>query len=272
MRVHHLNCLTMCPPVARWVDGTGSFFARGRMICHVLLIETENDGLVLVDTAIGLDDCADATGRLGAHFAIGMGISKPPPEMTARRQIEAMGFRAEDVRHLVITHLDLDHAGGIPDFPHAVVHVLAEEKEAALARRTAGEKTRYRPAHFAHGPKWATYRAAGERWRGFECVRGLDGLPPEILMIPLSGHTRGHACVAIETSDGAIVHAGDAYFHHAAVSEGVIPFGLRLFENNIAIEREKIRSNHQRLRQLRGERGVELFCAHDPTELSKAAQ
>lgn len=30
-----------------------------------------------------------------------------------------------------MTHLDFDHAGGISDFPHATVHVLATEYNAA---------------------------------------------------------------------------------------------------------------------------------------------
>jgi hypothetical protein len=70
MRVHHLDCLTMCPPFARWATGSGGLFERGKMVCHVLLIETEKDGLLLVDTAIGLDDCADTGGRLGTHLPL----------------------------------------------------------------------------------------------------------------------------------------------------------------------------------------------------------
>ena len=36
---------------------------------------------------------------------------------------DGAGFRREDVRHILVTHLDFDHAGGLPDFPDAVVHV-----------------------------------------------------------------------------------------------------------------------------------------------------
>lgn len=43
---------------------------------------------------------------------------------TAIRQIEALGHRAGDVRHIVATHLDFDHAGGLQDFPDATVHVM----------------------------------------------------------------------------------------------------------------------------------------------------
>ena len=65
MRVHHINTGTMCPIGQRFVNGTGSMFRRARMVCHCLLIET-NDGLALVDTGIGLDDIANPP-RLGAN-------------------------------------------------------------------------------------------------------------------------------------------------------------------------------------------------------------
>lgn len=271
MRVHHLSCLTLCPPFARLVNGGAApLLARGRMVCHCLLIETDAHGLVLVDTGIGLDDCADPSGRLGPLFARGLiGTDRPPVADTAVRQIEALGLSPRDVRHVVLTHLDLDHAGGLPDFPDATVHVLADERDAALARATFEERQRYRPCHFAHGPRWSVYRERdGERWRGLACVRQLEGLPPELLLLPLRGHTRGHACVAVDLPEGALVHCGDAYFHRGAIDRGAgpIPLGLRLFESNLAIDRARIPDNHARLRELAATSGVRLFCAHDPEE------
>jgi glyoxylase-like metal-dependent hydrolase (beta-lactamase superfamily II) len=272
MRVHHLSCLTLCPLGAKLIDGQGSFFSRGRMECHCLLIETDAHGLVLVDTGIGTEDCADPAARLGGAFTrILIGTTRPSPAQTALHQVKALGLSPEDVRHIVLTHLDLDHAGGLPDFPRATVHVLAAEQDAALARRTYPERNRYRPAHFAHGPRWATYRPEGERWRGFECVRALEGLPPELLLVPLTGHTRGHACVAVEGAPGGpLLHCGDAYFHRAAIEPalGPIPAGLRLFETQLAFDRTRIPENHARLRALRESAGdLRVFCAHDPREL-----
>ena len=43
---------------------------------------------------------------------------------------------------MVLTHLDFDHAGGLDDFPAATVHLLAEERDAAVARRSALDRTR----------------------------------------------------------------------------------------------------------------------------------
>ena len=64
MKVHHLNCCSMRPYNERLIHGFGSWIASGRMVAHCLLIET-NDGLVLVDSGLGLDDLADPARRLG---------------------------------------------------------------------------------------------------------------------------------------------------------------------------------------------------------------
>ena len=40
---------------------------------------------------------------------------------------------------------------------------------------------------------------------GFDGVRQLEGLPPEILMVPMPGHTWGHAGVAVAAACGARV-------------------------------------------------------------------
>jgi glyoxylase-like metal-dependent hydrolase (beta-lactamase superfamily II) len=51
---------------------------------------------------------------------------------TAVRQIEELGFGAADVRHIVLTHFDLDHIGGLADFPDAEVHLTAGEARGSV--------------------------------------------------------------------------------------------------------------------------------------------
>src|SRR5690606_14297750 len=121
------------------------------------------------------------------------------------------GFKAADVRHILLTHLDFDHAGGIEDFPQARVHVMVDELVAATRRRTPVDRGRYRPRQWNEDVAWRSYSGGGEPWFGFAAVRDLEGLPPEILMIPLVGHTRGHCGVAVRTAEGWLLHAGDAY-------------------------------------------------------------
>ena len=140
MRVHHINTGTMCPIGQRFVNGTGSMFRRARMVCHCLLVET-NDGLALVDTGIGLGDIANPP-RLGRKW-VRQTTPQLDPAETAVRQVKALGYSPDDVRHLLLTHLDRDHAGGIPDFPNAKVHVHRRELDMAVLNRIPAPKGRY---------------------------------------------------------------------------------------------------------------------------------
>lgn len=69
--------------------------------------------------------------RLDRNFVT---LNRPrlEPAITAIRQIEALGFSPADVRHILLTHMDVDHTGGIADFPAAKVHVYAKEHAAAM--------------------------------------------------------------------------------------------------------------------------------------------
>lgn len=272
MRVHHLNCGTLCPYSERLIHGAGSLFRPGKLVCHCLLIETEA-GLVLVDTGFGLEDIADARSRLGSAFVT---VTRPRllAEETAAHQVERLGFRRDDVRHIILTHLDLDHAGGIADFPNATVHLHAPEHAAAMAP-TPRERQRYRAAQWAHGPRWALHEPAGEPWLGFECARDLPGLPPEILLVPLLGHTRGHAGIAVDVGGSWLLHAGDAYFHRAEIhpEDGACPASLRGFQALVQVDKVKRLHNQERLRELAREHGeVRITCAHDPVELARLAE
>lgn len=261
----------MCPFPRRLVNGDGGYFERGRMVAHCLLLETPSHGLALVDTGLGEDDKRDPTGRLGRAFTVATGLGGGAFH-TALEQVRALGFDPRDVRNILVTHLDLDHAGGLPDFPEATVHLHADERDAALHPRGL-ERERYRRCHFAHGPKWSPYPAEGEPWKGFRCVRSLPGLPPEVLALPLPGHTRGHACIAVDLGGRWLVHGGDALFHRSIVepSEGPFPAGLRAFERLVAMDLPRVLDNHKRLRELVREHREEVtvFSAHDSVQFDR---
>lgn len=273
MTIHHLDCFSMCPFNRALTTRAGAGWgARGRLVAHCLLVETAK-GLVLVDTGVGLDDVRDPAGRLGGGFAWITGSSFDPAR-TAVRQVEALGYKADDVTDIVVTHLDLDHAGGLPDFPRARVHIFGAELDAALARPTLRERERYKSVHWAHGPRWVRHKPGGDRWKGFEAVRAVTERDPEVLMIPLHGHTRGHVAVAVQHGDRWLLHAGDAYFFTDEVhaERPWCPPGLAMFQRAVAIDDAQRRANQTRLRTLvRNEGDVTVFCAHDPEEFDHLA-
>ncbi len=261
MRVHHLDCATLCTAAPRLVVGPG----HDGLACHVLLVETA-DGLVLVDTGLGTADLRAPRERLGHAFPL---LVRPRLDeaKTALRQVEALGFRAEDVRHVVLTHMDLDHAGGLSDFPHARVHCTLQEHEAASLASSFLERRRYRAAQWAHWPEFELYRTRGVTWFGLEAIE-LRGLPKELLLVPLFGHTRGHAGVAVRAEDGWLLHAGDAYFHRNTLADAPIPWALRAFQRFDDMDTAARRAVQGRLRELARGGEVRVFCAHDPVELA----
>lgn len=270
MRIHHLSCGSLCPHGGRLIGGEGGPLSRAEVICHCLLIES-SDGLVLVDTGFGSGDARNPA-QLGQPFRAALS-PRPRYEETALAQVEALGFAVADVRHIVATHLDPDHAGGLPDFPRAEVHVLAPELAAAL-RPSLRERARYRQAHIGHGPRWVEHRseAGGDSWFGFESVRILPGLDVEVALVPLIGHSLGHTGIAVNGDGGWLLHCGDAYFNRGELERPPsCPPLLNVFQRVLAADNGARVANAARLRELAAAHGEEvtLFCSHDPHELER---
>ncbi|MBU0495199.1 MAG: MBL fold metallo-hydrolase [Chloroflexi bacterium] len=195
MSIHFLNCFT-CNARAPldWRSGT---------LC--LLVETDQ-GPVLVDTGLGQDDYIHQTSILRIFQVIT--IVPLNPQEAAVRQVAHLGYQPEDVRHIVLTHMHFDHCGGLPDFPHATIHVHRREYEAFAGRPRRWTDLGYVRRHIAHQPEFVLYDDTGSSWLGLTATR----LPfePAMWLVPLFGHTRGHCGVAVQTESGWLFHVGDA--------------------------------------------------------------
>lgn len=240
-----------------------------RLVAHCLLVERA-DGLVLVDTGFGTEDVADPK-RLGRAFLMGIRPDLRPAE-TARAQVEALGYAVEDVRDIVLTHMDADHAGGLTDFPKARVHVDQTEHLAAERPHTLHDKQRYKMVHWAHHPDWVMHGSGGDAWFGFE---GVSALGDEVLLIPLRGHTRGHVGVAVRRPEGGwLLHAGDSYFYNGEMATPPsYRKGLVVFQKLMAVDEKARTDNQERLRELRRDhKEVTIFSAHDAAELDRLSE
>ncbi|MEJ2488051.1 MAG: MBL fold metallo-hydrolase [Anaerolineales bacterium] len=192
MTVHLLNCGSMNP-----------YFPPVKNGITCLLAET-NLGLVLVDTGFGLNDIQHP--RLAMRFYLTMMRSPRDVNETAYYHLKRLGYNPNDMRHIIMTHLHFDHAGGLADFPKAKIHLSQPELDHITRGRLGWE---YDRSHFEHGPVWTPHQLTGESWFGFDAIR-LEVFTPEIWLVPLTGHSPGHAGVAIATGSGWILHAGDA--------------------------------------------------------------
>lgn len=267
MKIHHLNCATFCPFGGHFMDGMTPGIGSARLVCHCLLIEGPN-GLILIDTGLGTKEVEHPDDHFSSFhkYVLRPALRK---EETAHFQIKALGFHPADVKHIILTHLDFDHAGGISDFPNAEVHVMHAEVDASKKRNTFVTKQRYSPTQLKNSQHWNTYYPEGERWFGFQSVRDLEGIPPEILFVPLVGHTEGHAGVAIQTDRGWLLYAGDAYFYRGEMEQKYnCPSGLRAYQRYMEADRSKRLMNQQRLRDLNRvhSQDIIIFSAHDAIE------
>lgn len=265
MTIHHLNCGSV-----RQIEATYDGPAPAHAVNHCLLVETESDGLVLIETGIGLDDVRDPAGTLGAEW-VAMAQPVLAEDETAIRQVERLGYDPADVRHVILTHLDVDHCGGLPDFPHARVHVLGAELAAA---RAEAPSFRYRPAHWAHDPNWVAYppEPTGQ-WFGFNAIRP-KGLPDDFQLIPLGGHTAGHTGVAVRDGDRWLLHCGDAYYYHRELDAAPQPHPvLDVVQTSSEVHHDLRLGTQARLRELHRDHGheVTLISAHDPWEFQRAS-
>ena len=190
IRIHHLNLGSLYPRVP-----------RVHAICYGLLVETDQ-GLALVDTGFGTKDTSEPSRRMRL-FGPWMGVPGRFEE-TAIHQVGEMGFETGAVHHIILTHLHFDHAGGLRDFPDAEVHVHRDELEAANKPR-GFTGFGYDRAQWAHNLNWVLHNRVDGDWFGFESIQVIRGLRPEILLISLPGHTRGHCGVAIGKSHGRLL-------------------------------------------------------------------
>jgi glyoxylase-like metal-dependent hydrolase (beta-lactamase superfamily II) len=206
------------------------YFPRVENGITCLLIET-NLGLVLVDTGLGIQDYLHPT--KGMNFFLKMMRSPRDVRETALHQIQRLGYKPEDLHHIIQTHLHLDHAGGLRDFPHAKVHVHKAEYEQIMSR----PGWEYRSKHWTHNPDWRLHESTGEKWYDFDAVQ-LNGFGPEIWLVPLTGHTPGHSAVAIKRDQGWVLHGGDA-----------VPFDVKVDEVPDWISKLAIGPNVPRIRE-----------------------
>jgi glyoxylase-like metal-dependent hydrolase (beta-lactamase superfamily II) len=252
-------------------DGSGGAFQRGYGVVHCLLLET-GDGLALVDTGWGLRDCMQPTPAV-RQFANVVQSSLDPAE-TAVAQVQRLGYSASDVKDIFLTHLHMDHAGGLPDFPRAAIHASAEEVHAFQHPRTLTEWRAYRPEHGAHRPRWQAHDAHASRWFGLQASLPIKVGRLQIVLVPLTGHTRGHCAVAVQVGEEWLLHCGDAYAYYRQADPQqpyVHPCGPWI-EWAVATGFGIQRRHWQVLRDLRRSHPdtVAAFCSHDAHEFAQA--
>lgn len=208
------------------------------------------DGLILIDT--GQNARVNEPGYLpreSIYFRRGLRTRITPQEEVGPR-IRALGFDPEDIRYTVLTHLHLDHDGGLEHVVNS--EVITTDIEFRRASGLLGRARGYLPHRWPPGfnPSRITLRDKpyGPFPRSYELARGVT-------IVGTPGHTPGHISVVLE-GEPRLFFAGDASYNEDLLNEG-IPDGL-------ATSGSDARLTMDRIRRLAAERETVILPTHDP--------
>ena len=181
-------------------------WAEETLPVNVFLIE-HPEGLCLVDA--GQEAAAAEPGyfpRWYPFFRLARFELDPGDEAAAR--IADAGLEPDRVRWVVLTHLHTDHVGGLAPFRDADVLVARTEWE--RAQGLAGRLRGYLPQRWPTGLEPRVVDFDGPPVGPFPGSHDVasDG---RLLLVPLPGHTAGHAALLVRQESGpSFLCAGDA--------------------------------------------------------------
>jgi len=251
-KVIHLNCATLNP-------------LFGKIICHCLLLDTDQ-GLVLVDTGLGKKDIELPKLRLDFLFRK---FANPilDANETAYYQVQQIGYKVEDVKFIILTHLHPDHIGGIDDFPNATLITSKTEYDNAFNSRKA--RLAYNLKQISGNYKWLKIEFDKMQWNNFDAAEIFKD-NADIRLIDLKGHTNGHCGVVINYSEKILFHCGDAYFDRNSIKHGTkrtsVPF--KFFQSIVTANKKDRVNTEWKIRNLysTSNNEIDFFCSHDKSE------
>jgi glyoxylase-like metal-dependent hydrolase (beta-lactamase superfamily II) len=207
------------------------------------------EGNVVVDGGNPLAVARDARAHWGAladQFRVHM-----TEEQHCVTQLRQIGIAPESVRHLVQTHLHIDHTGALGHFPDATVIVHAQELDAA---RTAD------PPH-ARGYVREDFERAGLDWRAVDGELDLFG-DGAIRLLQTPGHSAGHMSLLLALDEtGPVLLTADAADNLAQWDGHLPPRAL--------YSRDEAKRSLERLRGLAREIDPLIVLGHDPDNWSR---
>jgi len=125
------------------------------------------------------------------------------PGEAIHEQLQALGVQPAEIEVVIFTHLHWDHCHHLERFPGARLVVSAQEYAFALNPI---------PPYFKSYEHSALGTKAPYLGRTFDTISGEIEILPGLVAFPTPGHSPGHISVAVNTSHGVHVIAGDAIF------------------------------------------------------------
>ena len=226
---------------------------------YAWLIE-HDEGLILVDTGEtarvherGYHPRWHPFYRRASQFQV-----TPREELGA--QLQGMGARTRDIRHVVVTHLHTDHAGGLG---HVIgCRTWLHPIEYQRAKGFGGQVQGYLPHRW---PKWWDPEPLRFEPLAFGPFRERMPLTTrgDVFVVPTPGHTPGHVSVIVQGSPSIFI-AGDTSYNEELLTQGVV--------DGVSPDEGVARDTNQRILALAREQPLVYLPSHDPQSADRLAQ
>jgi glyoxylase-like metal-dependent hydrolase (beta-lactamase superfamily II) len=179
---------------------------------HAYLLEHPTEGLILIDAGI----CAAQAHRHQQYYrgllrlVLDEDEYSQEPNETLPEQLQRLGFRCEDVRTVILTHLHEDHVGGLHDLPQAKVVISQAEWQARRMKIFGFLPMFYEPS-FGFVDHWERVSFDSGAFHTFERSQDLfhDG---SVRLLPTPGHTPGHICALVDMGGYQLLITGDCLY------------------------------------------------------------
>jgi len=229
---------------------------------HAYLLEHPRQGLILFDAGI----CPDQAHRHGEYYR---GILRmildddeyaQASEESLAQQLKRLGYRCDDVRTVILTHLHEDHVGGLRDLPKAKVVVSRAEWDARRTRMFGFIPMFYGPS-YGSVEHWEHVAFESGAFHTFDRSHDLFG-DGTVRLLPTPGHTPGHTCALVEMGGYQLLVTGDCLYtlRHLATAQ----------VQAVRLSRESGEEQVDSIRRIAGLRkalpGLHLLVGHDHTE------
>jgi N-acyl homoserine lactone hydrolase len=173
------------------------------------------EGVVVVDTGQGAHLLE--TGRSYHPFARWEVMFRIDPEEEIGPQLRALGIGPRDVKRVILTHLHMDHDGGLAHFRNS--EILVSAGEIRTASGWAGRIRGYLPHRW---PSWfdpAPLELAVEPFGPFARSRRLTHAG-DIVAVATPGHTADHVSILVQEDNTTFFLAGDASYNESLMLSG----------------------------------------------------
>ena len=207
--------------LSRWWSGFRVGPDAVDCVCLAFVIGHPTAGAILVDTGLH-PDAHRSLSDLGWPMRL-MFRALEPIGAPFDRQLRSLGIVPDAVEHVVMTHLHVDHTGGMRLLPSARFTCTRAEWTAAQRRFAAGKGYAAHHLPDARRMRLIDPEADGTPHGAFTHTVDLLG-DDTVRLLSTPGHTPGHLSVLVHTHEhGDVLLVGDAAYTRRNIDEDVLP-------------------------------------------------